>query len=61
MIRSCGIRNRVQCLSVPNERLRPGVMTYLRWQRISFLMLGQDIVIALPCTSTHMFDESTYL
>ena len=40
MIRSCGIRNRVQCLSVPKERLRPGVMTYLRWQRISFLMPG---------------------
>ena len=59
VIWSCGVKNRVQCLSVPNERLHPGVMTYVRWQMISFWMLGQEILIALPYTSTHMFDDST--
>ena len=35
VIQYCSINNRVQCVSVPNERLRARVVAYLGWQRIS--------------------------
>ena len=59
VIWSCG-KNRVQCVSVPNERLRTGVVAYLGWQRISFWNLDQDIPMELPYTSMHMFDDPTW-
>ena len=34
VIQSCGINNRVQCVSVSNEHLRTGIGTYFGWQRI---------------------------
>ena len=35
VIQYSGINNRVQCVSVPNDRLRARVVAYLGWQRIS--------------------------
>ena len=53
MIQSCGIKNRVQCVSVPNEHLCTDVVAYFGWQRISF-ECREHILIALPYNSMHM-------
>ena len=44
----------VQCVSVPNECLRAGVVANLWWQWISFWMPGQDIPIVILYTSTYI-------